>query len=117
MDYGACCGPYHAQTRTPPDAQTLMRARYSAYVKNLEAYVRATWHPQTCPDALGMDAMPRPQWIGLELRSHCRLDDQHATVEFVARYKFNGRAHRLHEVSRFERLAGQWLYVEGEQKA
>jgi len=35
-------------------------------------------------------------------------------VEFVARYKLNGRAFKLHEVSRFERLDGRWLYAGGE---
>ena len=38
----------------------------------------------------------------------------HATVEFVARYKINGRAHRLHEVSRFVREHGLWFYVDGD---
>ena len=42
------------------------------------------------------------------------LDPTHATVEFVARYKLNGRAFRLHETSRFERVDGRWLYVDGE---
>ena len=92
-----------------------MRARYSAYVNNLESYVRSTWHPDTCPTELGMDAMPRPQWLGLEVRAHRVLDDQHATVEFVARYKLNGRAHRLHEISRFVRVNGLWCYIDGDQ--
>ena len=39
------------------------------------------------------------------------------SVEFVARYKVNGRAHRLHEVSRFVREAGEggmrWFYLDG----
>ncbi len=26
----------------------------------------------------------------------------------------NGRAHRLHELSRFVREAGQWFYVDGD---
>jgi SEC-C motif-containing protein len=34
-------------------------------------------------------------------------------VEFVARYKIGGRAHRLHEISRFVREEGRWLYVDG----
>jgi SEC-C motif-containing protein len=34
-------------------------------------------------------------------------------MEFVARYKVGGRAQRLHEISRFVREAGQWLYVDG----
>ena len=34
-------------------------------------------------------------------------------VEFVAHHKVNGRAATLHEVSRFVREGGAWLYVDG----
>lgn len=91
-----------------------MRARYSAYVRGLEAYLRASWHPATRPPTLDLDSNPRPQWIGLTVVSHTPLDATHATVDFVARYKLNGRAFRLHETSRFERVDGNWLYVDGE---
>lgn len=111
--YASCCGDYHAGVLVPPDAQSLMRSRYSAYVLALESYLRASWHPETCPAELGMDATPRPQWQGLEVRAHHVIDDQHETVEFVARYKLNGRAHRLHEISRFTRIDGLWCYVDG----
>jgi SEC-C motif-containing protein len=91
-----------------------MRSRYCAYVLGLEGYLRATWHPATCPAALGLDAVPRPQWLELTVKAHMPLDETHATVEFVARYKLNGRAFRLHETSRFERVDGRWLYVDGD---
>ncbi|MBW8363213.1 MAG: SEC-C domain-containing protein [Rhizobium sp.] len=108
-----CCGRFHAGDPAP-DAESLMRSRYSAYVLGLEDYLRATWHPATCPVALGLDAVPRPQWLGLTVKAHTPLDETHATVEFIARYKLNGRAFRLHETSRFERADGRWLYVDGE---
>ena len=108
-----CCGRYHAG-EPAPDAERLMRSRYSAYVLGLEDYLRATWHPDTCPASLELDATPRPQWLGLSLKAHTPLDETHATVEFVARYKLNGRAFKLHETSRFEKLDGRWLYVGGE---
>lgn len=91
-----------------------MRSRYSAYVYHLENYLRATWHPDTCPAEFHLDATPRPQWLGLEVRAHRVIDAQHATVEFIARYKLNGRAYRLHEVSRFTRMDGVWCYLDGE---
>ena len=69
-----------------------MRSRYSAYVLGLEDYLRATWHPVTCPATLDLDVAPRPQWLGLTVKSFRPIDDTHATVEFVARYKINGRA-------------------------
>jgi SEC-C motif-containing protein len=108
----ACCGPFHAGTPAS-DAESLMRSRYSAYVLGLEEYLKATWHPDTRPAALALDATPRPQWLGLAIRAHTLLDASHATVEFVARYKLNGRAFKLHEVSRFEKMDGRWLYVDG----
>ena len=109
----ACCGRLHAG-EPAPDAESLMRSRYSAYVLGLEAYLLATWHPNSRPDELELDATPRPQWLGLAIKSHTPLDDSHATVEFIARYKLNSRAFKLNETSRFERLGGRWLYVDGE---
>jgi SEC-C motif-containing protein len=91
-----------------------MRSRYSAYVLRLEAYLNATWHPATRPATLELDASPRPQWLGLAIKSHAPMDGHHATVEFVARYKLNGRAFKLHEVSRFEKREGRWFYVDGD---
>lgn len=90
-----------------------MRSRYSAYVLHLEDYLLATWHPDTRPAALEL-ASDQRKWIGLEVKRHVPEAADRATVEFVARYRIDGRAHRLHEISRFVRKDGRWLYVEGE---
>ncbi|MEW5966871.1 MAG: YchJ family metal-binding protein [Pseudomonadota bacterium] len=107
-----CCGRHHAG-EAASDAEALMRSRYSAYVLGLEDYLRATWYPSTCPATLDLHAPPVPQWRGLEVKAHVPQDATHATLEFVARYKLNGRAFRLHETSRFEKVDGRWLYVDG----
>lgn len=91
-----------------------MRSRYAAYVLGREDYLMATWHAVTRPAALDLDTHPRPQWLGLTVKSSTQGDGRHATVEFVARYKLNGRAFKLHESSCFERVGGRWLYVDGE---
>jgi len=52
--------------------------------------------------------------LRLEVRRHVVADADHAMVEFVARSKLGGRAHRLHELSRFVRENGRWYYVDGE---
>jgi SEC-C motif-containing protein len=88
-----------------------MRSRYTAYALGLMDYVRATWAPETCPESFASDP-PGLKWIGLEVKRCLSVDADHATVEFVARGKLGGRAHRLHEVSRFERRAGRWVYVD-----
>jgi SEC-C motif-containing protein len=38
--------------------------------------------------------------------------DSEGIVEFVARYKIGGRAHRLHETSRFLKEDGRWFYLD-----
>lgn len=113
--YADCCGRYHAGALhlQAPDAESLMRSRYAAYVLDRLDYLLATWHPDTRPEAIEPNP-PGLKWLGLELRRASRLDDDHASVEFVARSKLGGRAHRLHETSRFVREAGRWYYVDGD---
>jgi len=112
--YAACCGRYHAGPlqRQAPSAEALMRSRYSAFVLGLHDYLLATWHSSTRPAALDADP-PGLKWLGLEVRRHVQQNADHASVEFVARSKVGGRAHRLHETSRFVREDGHWYYVDG----
>lgn len=111
-DYAACCGRYH-NGAAAPDAEALMRSRYSAYVLRLEHYLLASWHPATRPAALDL-ANDSTKWLGLDIRNHSRESADRATVEFVARCKIGGRAARMHEVSRFVRENGRWFYLDGE---
>lgn len=90
-----------------------MRSRYSAYVLKLTPYLLASWHPRTRPKALDLSD-DAGVWLGLRIkRSH--TDGDSAVVEFVARHRVGGgSATRLHEISRFVREDGRWLYVDGE---
>ncbi|WP_069387736.1 YchJ family protein [Cellulosimicrobium cellulans] len=118
--YGACCGRHHAALRagTPgaPTAEALMRSRYSAFAVGDADYLRATWHPSTRPDELGLD--DDVEWRRLDvLRTEAGGPfDETGVVEFVAHHRSRSdRAARgrLHEVSRFVREGGRWLYVDG----
>ncbi|MEQ1532271.1 MAG: hypothetical protein HOO97_09330 [Sideroxydans sp.] len=112
--FTACCAPYVEGNVPAPTAEALMRSRYTAYTLLREDYVLATWHTSTRPASLELAADAATKWIGLEVKRHEQQDADHATVEFVARYKVNGRAHRLHEVSRFVREDGRWFYLDGD---
>ena len=106
----ACCGRYLDSDQYPETAEALMRSRYVAYVQQRADYLLRTWHPSTRPAML--DFTEPCQWLGLQVR---RIEaggplDEQGTVEFVARYKVGGKAHRLHEISRFVRENGQWFY-------
>lgn len=112
--YQACCMRWH-QGETylqAPDAQHLMRSRYTAYVLKLYPYLQETWHPQTRPASIE-DIQPSPKWMGLQIHNYHQQDENHATVEFTARYTANGKAHRMHETSSFEKLSGRWYYKDG----
>ena len=89
-----------------------MRSRYSAYVMDQIDYLLATWHASTRPARLEPNEVGL-KWLGLEVKNSQVQDDDHATVEFVARSKLGGRAHRLHEISRFVREKGVWYYLDG----
>ena len=111
--YGECCGPLHAGAAAP-DAEALMRSRYSAYVLGDVAYLLASWHADTRPDALDLGDVAGTRWLGLDVKRHTPVDADHAIVEFVARYRVGGgSAFRLHEISRFVREDGRWFYVGG----
>jgi len=113
-EFADCCIRYLDGGVLPPTAEALMRSRYTAYTLGREDYLLATWHPSKRPAALGLDADKHTKWLGLEVKRHQCQDEQHAVVEFVARYKVHGRACRLHETSRFVREHGRWLYVDGD---
>lgn len=106
-----CCGPW-LDGAAAPDAQALMRSRYSAFVLGRTDHLLATWHPRTRPATLTLDADVR--WLGLEVRAARATAPDQAEVEFVARSRQHGRGQRLHERSRFERVDGRWFYVDGD---
>ncbi|WP_395055512.1 YchJ family protein [Polaromonas sp.] len=111
-----CCGRFISdfEKAPAPDAESLMRSRYSAFVLERADYLLATWHASRRPATIAFDAGVK--WLGLELRQHRVSDTTHAAVEFVARQKSPGsRAVRLHERSRFVREEGRWYYVDGDQ--
>jgi SEC-C motif-containing protein len=91
-----------------------MRSRYSAYVLKLEPYLFATWHPSTRPTEPLFAIDDLTKWQSLEIKQHSIAPDGlSGMVEFVAIYKINGKAHRLHEKSRFVFENNQWYYVDG----
>lgn len=116
--YAACCGRYLEHGEFPDTAERLMRSRYTAFVQRREDYLLATWHASTRPGELKLAGTPPTQWLGLKIVQTERggAEDHEGVVEFVARYKVNGRAGRLHESSRFSREDGRWFYLDGQMR-
>lgn len=118
LTYGQCCGRWLEADAThgpfAPDAQQLMRSRYTAFVLEREAYLRATWQAGHRPAHIEFE--PGVKWLGLEVRNYQLTGANTAEVEFLARQKpVSGPATRLHERSRFVLEDGRWLYLDGVQ--
>ena len=109
--YADCCQPFILDHKAAPTAEALMRSRYSAFVLGLGDYLMDTWDPSTRPATMDLNE-PRVRWLRLEVRRVDQIDENRATVDFVAYSQQRGRRMRLHEISRFERKDGKWLYLD-----
>lgn len=111
LPYDRCCGRYlDDPTTAAPDAESLMRSRYTAYALRREDYVLATWDATTRPAHLRLD--PGLRWTGLQVLSHT-ADGDTAVVEFMAGYTDGaGRPGTLHERSSFTHHDDRWWYVD-----
>ena len=107
--FSTCCGPLLAGGDAPT-AEALMRSRYTAHVFGDDLHLARTWHPDHRPPAVR--ASPSAGWTGLEITAteRGRELDADGTVTFVARRTSTP----LRERSRFVRLDGVWVYVDGD---
>lgn len=118
--YDVCCKPFH-EGRLPENALKLMRARYSAYARNIPDYIMQTTHPAS--PQFGDDSA---QWACkiADFCSHTKfkqlevLDFQEqgdfAAVTFFACLIQGGRDASFTERSYFEKRKGKWLYRNGQ---
>ena len=111
--FDRCCGRYldHFDSVPAPDAESLMRSRYSAFVLERGAYLQQTWFSAHRPADLSFE--PEVKWLGLEVKSSRLTGPSQAEVEFVARSRLKGVPTRLHELSRFVKEDERWFYVDG----
>lgn len=123
--FGACCGRFHhafaeGSGIAAPTPEALMRSRFTAFAAGNEPYLLATWHPSTRPASLELD--PTLRWYRLDiLATSGGVFDSTGTVEFAAHYRSqpgtpeDERVRGVQrEKSRFERVNGEWMYVDGE---
>jgi len=107
--YENCCAAFIEGKQSAPSAETLMRSRYSAYAQHNEDYILSTWHASTRPQSLSINSDSPVKWIRLKV-----ISSSYDTVEFIAWYKHNGKAHQLHELSRFIFEDQRWYYLDGD---
>ena len=111
--FEACCGRFIVKGDLPATAEELMRSRYSAFALGDLNWIRLTWAHEKCPSDVSCDKDIK--WIDLKVLGSCKIDDNHATVEFIARGRKGATgAFRMHAVSRFEKRDARWFYVDDE---
>lgn len=113
VPFDECCGPFLAGTKSAPTAEHLMRSRYSAFSVGDADYLVATWHSSTAPNDLTLDPLQR--WYRLDiLDTHAGgIVDTAGTVEFSAYFRHPDGNGVMHESSRFVRVDGAWVYLDG----
>jgi SEC-C motif-containing protein len=117
--YDQCCLPIIKGEGKAKTAEQLMRSRYSAYAKQEIDHILKSYHPKKQKDAdrkAIQKLAEKSVWLGLEIKETIDggIDDNTGIVEFIARFKLNNTAQFMHERSDFQKIEGNWYYVDGE---
>lgn len=111
-DYTGCCEPYITGQAQAPNPEALMRSRYTAYVKVATRYLKETLAPESRGDFNEAEAAEwanKSEWLGLEI-----LSAEGNKVEFIAKYRTQGKVLEHHEVSTFKKKGDRWYFVDGD---
>ncbi len=111
-EYAACCEPIIEGKGKASSPEALMRARYTAYVKVAPDFLKNSLAPEARGDFKESDVREwskSSEWLGLDI-----LKAEGNTVEFVAKYKTQGKVLEHHEVSTFRKSGDAWYFVDGE---
>lgn len=116
--FADCCEPFLAFRLKPRTVRQLVRARYCAYALGAgthREFLIRTWHPATARNISIADlSNDNIVWKSLDILSANQQGDR-GQVEFRASYtEGDGPEQVHHERSVFQRIKGQWLYLEGD---
>lgn len=113
----ACCGPLLDGKAAAATAEALMRARYSAFVERNYAFIKGSLAQSALPEH-DEDGIRRwaeeSQWLGLKIVSveGGGESDEKGVVEFIARYRADGRIVAHQERAQFAKENGRWVFVD-----
>ena len=115
QDYSECCEPIIRGARAAETPELLMRARYTAHVKEEIDFILDTVDPsqQKKSDRDAVEAWSANSiWEGLHIlgTDGGGAGDDAGMVEFIARYVENGHEQEHHEKAAFVRVDGKWYF-------
>ena len=113
--YATCCEPLHEGKAKPKTAEQLMRARYSAFVKQRVDYIKETVvadQRAAVDDAQLKAWAEQSKWLGFEVlqTEGGGATDDAGMIEFVARYEIGDQEVKHHEFAQFVRKDGEWYF-------
>jgi SEC-C motif domain protein len=118
-NYSDCCEPIIKGTTKAPTAESLMRARYTSYVKHEIDFII-----NSCEEGDGIaeidkkateDWSNQATWEGLKIlntEKGSETDDE-GVVEFTANYTLHQMKDVHHEIAGFKKINGDWKYITG----
>jgi len=115
-NYSDCCGKYIGTKEIAPDAETVMRSRYTAYVIGNINHIAKTiplLHRKEFDERSAIEWSKAAKWLGLEVistKEHAQ--GKKARVEFRAKYEIEGEKLDHHEVAMFEKVQARWLFID-----
>ncbi len=118
-EYSQCCEPFHKEVATPKTAEILMRARYSAFVKEEIDFIASTHIPGTKDFDLdeARQWAKTSTWKGLEIVKAEKGGETQTEgiVEFKAKYSDNTDKDYLHhELATFKKIKDKWYFEQGQ---
>ena len=119
VSYENCCKKIHDDPASALSAESVMRARYTAFVKANIDFIGATHIPGTedFDPAEAKDWAENSIWKGLEIVKCTRgqESDQSGVVEFKAHYQDKQNKDYIHhEIADFKKIDGRWFYENGQ---
>ncbi len=116
--YDVCCAPIIKGEVKANTAESLMRARYTAYVYSEIDFILKTILPKPDEkfDEKGIRRWSeKSEWVSLEIVQTQKggPDDDTGSVEFIANYRQKEVLRKHHEMASFKKNNGDWLFDEG----
>jgi SEC-C motif-containing protein len=109
--YSSCCEPLISESSSASTAEALMRSRYVAFAVRNVRYLLRTWHPSTRPVSIAASSLPELYGLQIVRTEAGSETDDEGVVEFRAQRALKRKIKSIHEVSRFVKENGKWLYV------
>ena len=118
LNYIECCEPY-INGKPATTAESLLRSRYSAFVKNEISYIKSTTHPEKLHEFNETEVREwstESQWQKLNVNNVVggTEEDEEGQIEFVANFKQNNQSHSHFEISTFKKLDGKWFFYDAQ---